>query len=108
MWTPPSSDTARSNSTSCRLSAARIASGACSRSAVLPSTSVRRKVIVPVGRLSISRSSQPVAQRVGGRLGTATDPDLLVRVGDVVLDGVRADHQSIGDLPGGAAGSDQL
>ena len=33
----------------CRASAARIASGASSHSAVLPSTSVRRKVTVPLG-----------------------------------------------------------
>jgi hypothetical protein len=49
MWTPRCSATAASNSASWRASAARIASGASSQSAVLPSTSVSMSVTVPLG-----------------------------------------------------------
>ena len=51
---PPCLPTAASNSASCRASADRIASGAASQSAVLPSTSVSRNVTVPVGSAAAS------------------------------------------------------
>jgi hypothetical protein len=65
MWTPPWAAMTVSKIASCRAIAARIASGACSQSAVLPSTSVSRKVTVPPGssRIGVLGRTPDAAKR---------------------------------------------
>src|ERR1043165_2687938 len=48
---PPDDSMAERKTPSCHASSERIASGACSHNVVLPSTSEKRKVTVPVGSI---------------------------------------------------------
>src|SRR5688572_16044270 len=90
MWVPSCLVTIASNSSSWRASAPRIGSGASSQSAVLPSTSVRRKVTVPVGSFAIPRPRavrQPSRRALYRTRGQERQPAAVRRLaGPALLD----------------------